>query len=104
MPMQISRTFGRVQIMSCLLSVRISASDQSRYGPAGSTLPAVGDPPDRAAGVVGHQEYTILRDRHCRRPASHLGASFARRPEACGKILVIAFRAPILERHEDHLV
>src|SRR5215211_8776910 len=58
---------------------------------------AVGDPPDRAAGIVGHQQRTVLSHRERCRPAPHFGALNARCPEAHQKVLVRALEAAILE-------
>src|SRR5712671_3048962 len=73
-----------------------------RAGDFGRDL--VGDPPDRAAGVVGDEQGAVLGDRERGGAPPDLGALLARRPEAGGEILVIAFRPAILERHADDLV
>src|SRR5271168_5262906 len=59
----------------------------------------VGDPPDRAAGVVGDEQGAVLGDRERSGAAPDLGAFFAGSPETGREILVIAFRPSVLERH-----
>src|SRR5207244_3355653 len=60
-------------------------------------LAGVGDPPDRAVGIVGDEEGAILGDGKRRRAAPHLGAVLARGPEAGREIFVIALRPAVLE-------
>src|SRR5262249_52618666 len=61
------------------------------------TSTGVGNAPDRSAGVVGHQQRSVLGDYKRGRTAPDLGAPLAGHPEAGGKILIIAFGAAVLE-------
>src|SRR6266404_7342390 len=73
-----------------------------RAGDFGRAL--VGDPPDRAAGIVGDEQGAVLGDRERRGAPPDLGALFARYPKAGREILIISFRPPVLERHAHDLV
>src|SRR5260370_17840241 len=73
-----------------------------RAGDFGRAL--IGDPPDRAAGVIGDEQGAVLGDRERRGAPPDLGALLARHPKAGGEILVIHFRPTVLERHANDLV
>src|SRR5262249_5544228 len=88
-------------------SLLVFAIDRAgRFGPgrARFRLARVAHLPGRAGGVVGDEERPVLGDGDRGGPSPHLGAPFARSPEAGHEILVVARRLPVLERHAHHLV
>src|SRR5271168_1193270 len=59
----------------------------------------VGNPPNRAAGVVGDEQRAVFRDGKRSGAAPDLGAFFAGSPEAGREVLVVTFGPAVLERH-----
>ena len=51
-------------------------------------LAGIGDAPDRAAGIIGDEQGTILAHGERSRAAPHLSALLARYPEAGDEVLV----------------
>src|SRR5262247_117161 len=87
---------GPVRRACLLLVFVVDRARRGGRGHAGWRLARVAHLPDRAAGVVGDKERTVLGDGERGRPAPHLGAPFARRPEAGHEILVVTYRLPVL--------
>src|SRR5215510_10269539 len=94
----------RATVPCSLLVFAVNRAGCCSRGRAGLRLTRVAHLPDRAAGVVGNEERTVLGDGERGGPSPHLGAPFARSPEAGHEILVVACRLPVLERHAHYLV
>src|SRR6516162_11467637 len=60
--------------------------------------------PDRAAGIVGDEQRTVLGDGERGRTSPDFSALLARYPEAGDEVLVVVLRPSVLERHAHHLV
>src|SRR6266705_5465720 len=94
---------GPVLRACSLLGFAVDRAGRCSRGRAGLRLARVAHLPDRATGVVGDEERTVLGDGERGGPSPHLGALFTRRPEAGHEILVVARRLPVLEWHAHPL-
>jgi hypothetical protein len=68
---------------------------------AGSFLACVGDPPDPAGAIIGHQQRAVLGYGHACRAAPHVALLGH---ESHEKVLIFAVRLALLHRHADDFV
>src|SRR5262245_34673393 len=94
----------RATIPASLLVFAVDRVGRWGGGRASLRLTRVAHLPDRAAGVVGDKQRTVLSDGERGGSSPHLGTPFARSPEAGHEIFVIARRLAVLEWHAHHLV
>src|SRR5262249_34822944 len=97
-------TDGPVRRACSLPGFAVAHAGRSGRGRTGWRLARVAHLPDRATGVVGDKKRPVLSEGERGGSSPHLGALFARRPEAGHEILIVAHWLPVRKRHAHHLI